>query len=48
MNSKRKNEFLKKDARYTAFLKYLERRMKELESEEKKFRETAIKAKKIN
>lgn len=49
METKRKNEFLKKeDARYNAFVKYLQKRMKELEKEEKQFRETIIKEKKFS
>jgi|GEM_PF-5470926 len=36
------------DARYNEFLKYLQKRMKELERDEKKFREDIIKEKKVN
>lgn len=44
MNTKRKSEFLKnEDARYDAFIKYLRKRMKELEKEEEKFRENVKK-----
>jgi hypothetical protein len=38
----------KDDLRYNDFLKYLQKRMKELERDERKFREDIIKEKKIN
>jgi len=49
MTSKRKIDVDKKsDIRYNEFLKYLQKRMKELERDEKKFRDAVIKGKKVN
>ncbi len=47
MESKQKID-TKRDARHNEFLKYLQKRMRELERDEKKFRETIIKERKIN
>ncbi|HEX9740879.1 MAG TPA: hypothetical protein VGA29_08890 [Ignavibacteriaceae bacterium] len=38
----------KDDIRYNEFLKYLQKRMKELERDEKRFRDTIIKERKVN
>ncbi len=49
MTSKRKTEADKKaDIRYNEFLKYLQKRMKELEMDEKKFRDAITKERKVN
>ncbi len=49
MISKRKTNADKKtETRYDEFLKYLQKRMKELEQDEKKFRDAIIKERKIN
>ena len=49
MTSKRKNDDARKsDIRYNEFLKYLQKRMKELERDEKKFRDAVMKEKKVN
>jgi hypothetical protein len=48
MEEKRKIEAKKDDVRYNEFLKYLQKRMKELERDEKRFREAIIKERKVN
>jgi len=48
MDTKRKISAKKDDLRYNEFLKYLQKRMKELERDERKFREDIIKEKKVN
>ena len=49
MTSKRKSEEDKKnDVRYNEFMKYLQKRMKELERDEKRFRDAIIKERKVN
>jgi hypothetical protein len=49
MTSQRPPEPLKRESiRRNEFLKYLQKRMKELEKEEKKFREIVNKEKKVN
>ena len=49
MTSKRKTEAERKsDIRYNEFLKFLQKRMKDLERDEKKFRDAIMKEKKIN
>lgn len=48
METKRKIEAKKEDIRYNEFLKYLQKRMKELERDEKKFRDAMIRERKIN
>jgi hypothetical protein len=48
MEIKRKIAEKKDDIRYNEFLKYLQKRMKELEREEKKFRDAIIKERKVN
>jgi hypothetical protein len=49
MTSKRKTDDARKsDMRYNEFLKYLQKRMKELERDEKKFRDAITKERKVN
>lgn len=49
MNSKTKTDADKKsEIRYNEFLKYLQKRMKELERDEKKFRDAITKERKVN
>jgi hypothetical protein len=49
MTSKRKTEIeKKKEIRYNEFMRYLQKRMKELARDEKKFRDAIMKERKIN
>lgn len=49
MTVKNKSEELKKaNPRYNEFLKYIQKRIKELERDEKKFREAVMKERKVN
>ena len=48
METKRKIAAKKEDIRYNEFLKYLQKRLKELERDEKKFRESILKERKVN
>ena len=48
MESTIKTAEKKDDIRYNEFLKYLQKRMKELERDEKRFRDTIIKERKVN
>lgn len=48
METKKRFAAKKDDIRYNEFLKYLQKRMKELERDEKKFRDDIIKEKKVN
>jgi hypothetical protein len=48
MESTIKTAEKKDDIRYNEFLKYLQKRLKELERDEKKFRESILKGRKVN
>jgi hypothetical protein len=48
METKGKIAAKKEDIRYNEFLKYLQKRLKELERDEKKFRESILKERKVN